>query len=286
MALLIMAAGFAGCSGNQSALSPTAPTAVTPAASAVTVTQIRAFIVDTGMRALGGVRVEILDGTAAGQAAMTDNNGVAVLNGPVTRDTRFQASKSGYETLTSRLQCSVASCPSNGTPYVLFYLRPLAPPLDLDSSYTMTITTDAACSSLPQSARARSYQVALTKRFREGTADLLGYDGTINADDVLSPVRRFSMNVAGNYLSIFFRRGEGEIAGLIEQVGDNTYVVMTASATGSVSQGTTLALVLSGTIEYVTTRTPLTGAVSEPIAAVSRETCESGEGHRLVLVRN
>src|SRR5262245_50148323 len=125
VAWLIVAAGLAGCSEDHSTLFPTAPTVAVPAS---TVTQIRAFIADSAFRTLDGVRVEILDGMAAGQSATTDRDGIARLSGEFNKDTRFQASKAGYETLTSTWRCSVASCPSNGAPYVLFYLRPLAAP--------------------------------------------------------------------------------------------------------------------------------------------------------------
>jgi hypothetical protein len=272
----------ASCSGDRPAQAPTGPTSVATAATEVT--SIRGFVVDTASRPMSGVRVEVLDGVAAGRSALTAGDGVVLLQGIFDKDTRFRASKDGFETWTTTWRCAVATCPGNGAPSVSFNLRPLAAPLQLSGEYSLTISADATCPSLPSRSRSRTYQVAISKRFRENTADLLGYDAVIHDDNVLQPVQRFSIGVAGNYLSIVFRRGEGDVPGLIEQFGGNAYVTYTGSALGTVSQGTTIAMSFDGSIDYIVTASPLTGASNERIVTISRESCS--EDNRLLLVRN
>jgi len=284
MILFVIAATLAGCS-RDSSLSPTAPTAGTSAT--ITVTQIRAYVSDTAYRSLVGAQVEVLDGSGAGRIATANADGVAVLNGVFEKGTRFRATIDGHESLIETWTCSVANCQNNATPWLSFILRPLATPLELGGEYMMTITADPTCAASIQPFQSRSYPVTLSKRFRDNTTDLLGYDVTVNDANVLGPVQHFFIGVAGNYLRLVLSRGDGDVPGLIAQVDTNAYVMVTAWSVGAASQGTTIALGFSGSIEYMVTRTPLTGELNEwfvPISPISRQTCAADE-HRLTLVR-
>ena len=70
----------------------------------------------------------------------SDSNGAIVLHGFFDSATRFRATMDGHETLTQTWTCSVPQCQNNARPWLGFYVRPLAPPVDLAGDYTLTIT--------------------------------------------------------------------------------------------------------------------------------------------------
>ncbi len=216
----------AGCSGTSPSMSPTAPTgpsvitAPTPGSNQTTsVTGIWGFVTDTAYRPLVDARVEVLDGASAGASAVVDSDGAVNLTGFFDSATRFRVTKDGYETLTQTWTCSVAQCQNNARPWLGFYVRPLAPALELAGDYTLTITAAATCSALPVESRSRSYAVTLTARTREGTSDVVGFNGRLHSPDVPELFRSFGVGVAGDYASISLRTGHGDEPGLVEYPG-------------------------------------------------------------------
>lgn len=254
----------AGCSGSPSAISPTAPTpSVVTAPPVVTVPvpgsnqttsvrMIRGFVTDTAMRPLAGARVEVLDGVTAGTSVLVDSSGGVVLTGLFDSATRFRAIMDGHETLTQTWNCSVPQCQNNAQPWLGFSVRPLAPPVDLAGDYTLTITAASSCSALPADSRSRSYPVTLTARTREGTADVVGFNGQLHSNEVPEFFRRFGVGVAGDYASISLRSGHGDEPGLVEYLESDRSVRFIGSAAGTVSRASasTITLAFDGSIEH------------------------------------
>ena len=285
---LLIASLVAGCADGTT---PTAPSSVAapapPADRTTTVAQIRGYVFDSALRALPGARVDVLDGAAAGVSAAAGSDGAVVLNGSFDSSTRFRATISGHESLTMTWRCSVAECANNAAPWFAFYLRPLAPAVDLAGDYTMTIAADASCSSLPEKSRSRSYPATITPRYRDGTADLLGFDVLLQADSVLERYRRLSISVAGDFVSFIIGEGHGDEPALVEQLGDHRYVAFAGAARQTVDPAAlrNISLGFEGAIDDFTLKSPWPNEFRFVAGdAVSRDSCSS-IAHRLVLTR-
>ena len=269
------------CCGDGDGASPTGPTAT----AGVQVPQsVRGSVQDPAGRYLVGARVEALDGPSAGTAAFVRADGVFDFIGTFDQYTRFAASFEGHETLIDTTHCSVVNC-AGARPWMFFQLRPLAAPIDLSGDYTLTIAAAEGCA-LPGDALSRNYQVAISKRFRTDTADLMGFDLAFRSPAVLESMRHLYIGVAVDYISLFVYSGEAD-PGLAEDLGLNRYVSFVGSSSATVNRASTskLDLTFDGTIEAVTTQRPL-GAAYTPLPSdlVSKQQCKS-EYHRLLLTR-
>lgn len=280
-AFLLTPSLIAGCSDRSSAVSPTAPTpVVTPGPIQVT---LRGVVWDSALRALGGARVEVLDGASAGTTVVAERSGAVTLTGVFDSSTRFRASHEGHETLVSTWAGN-----NGASAWLTFTLRPLAtPPPDLAGDYTMTIAASASCSSLPAESRSRAYRASLKANARPGTADVLGFVVTLESDAVLEWTRRGYVGVAGTYASSWWATGEfAEGPGLVESLGGNQYVTFrgAASVTLTPASGQPIALTFNGSIGYLELRAPMTSTNVPPSVVISQEHCESTE-HQMVLTR-
>ncbi|HEX7282361.1 MAG TPA: carboxypeptidase-like regulatory domain-containing protein [Vicinamibacterales bacterium] len=282
-ALILSLPLLGACSDSPQSLLPTAPTSMVPSGNTNSVQNITGSVFDTASRPLPGAKVVVVDGPSAGASGIVNSSGVVVLAGNFDSSTRFQASIDGHETLTVTWTCSVANCANNARPWLGFQLRPLVAPIDLAGEYVMTITANASCVALPANARSRSYPVTHAKHFREGTADLLGFNGVVHNDDVVASLREFRIGVAGNFVSMYFRRGDGDEPGLVEHLADDRYVGFTGNAAGTVNAGTNISIAFSGSVDNLELRAP-PGATLLMANVISRQSCESSE-HRLMLAR-
>lgn len=281
-ALLSMTIALAGCSGAEGVItpmSPTSPTAVTvppfEANFTTVVARIRGYVSDTANRRLAGARVEVLDGLAAGTSAIVNSEGIVDLVGTFDPTTRFRATMDGHETLTQTWTCSVPQCRNNAQPWLGFQLRPLAPPIDLTGTYTLTITADASCTTLPPQVRARSYPATVTTRFREGSADVLGFNVHLDSEAVLEPWRHQVIGVAVDFVRWVIASGHGDEPALIENLGNDAQVAFTGYSEAILNRPSAgnIELNFNGSIGYSSRR--------EPSAASS---C-TATTHRLTLTR-
>ena len=290
--LVIFAVLLTGCSGAGSVL-PTAPTPLassTVTAVAAAPMQIRGYVMDTAFRPLVGARVEVVDGPSLGTSAEVDAAGQVLLTGFFDATTRFRVTKEGHESLTQAWTCSPTDqtmCPSRAVPWLGFYLRPLAPPLNLSGDFTLTLTADSSCADLPQDARSRSYGATIAARSRAGTSDLVGFDVTLRADAVLESLRRFGFGVAGDFVHFGLRAGHGDEPALVEDLGGNRYIAFTGAARAAVNPSNVAAfsIAFDGWIDVVSLKNPLTSRfVVLPGELLSQVRCESS-AHRLDLTR-
>ena len=99
---------------------------------------------------VAGVSLEVLSGPQTGLVAQSDARGQFSFDQPVSSPSMVRAVKDGYEIAT---RTSVLT--SDGRAYVGFSLASLSPPAAVAGSYTLTITADSACASLPDDVRTR-----------------------------------------------------------------------------------------------------------------------------------
>src|SRR5687768_13065625 len=152
------------CGGDSALAPPTSPTQlpvpVTPPIPPPSLSQTRlnGDVYDTASRRVAGATVEILDGPQAGVVTTTDDAGRFSFTGSFDDTIRFRASKPGHvaKTQTSRVPCEVCAR------YSGFQLELESAPIDLSGRYTLSFIADsAACSGIPETARARTYNATI-----------------------------------------------------------------------------------------------------------------------------
>jgi hypothetical protein len=300
--LLIFACGLAGCgSGSSSssspALTPLSSSAVVPVGSP-TVSSISGFVSDSGFRPLARARVEVLDGPQAGTSAIADASGQVSLSGTFDSATRFRASSDGHVSATQTWNCSIGAigCPTNGRPWLGFYLAVLASPVNIAGNYTLTITADTACVGLPGDARTRTYAATITPgaRFSPNSPPGTAFHLTVTGALFLGTLNGFDIGVAGDYVDFFLDGGHDPP--VVEQLAVNTYLALSGNAAASIGTppGSTISAPLEGWIDYCVMPSAMSSGYNcgtsnttgDPIpgAAVTRAHCESNH-HRLILTR-
>jgi hypothetical protein len=158
---------------------------------------------------------------------MTDDAGRFSMPGTFTQSAiTVIASKEGYSSETRAF-------PPPGRPVqpvqggevgLSFRLEPLAPSANLAGEYTLTLTTDKACTRLPEEARARTYSASIVLRRRATT-----FVGTLS-DARIVPVPMFppyfEIGVAGDFASVSLS--------FVEQLSDGTYLAIEGGASSPV----------------------------------------------------
>ena len=289
--LLAIAPGLAGCGGS-SPKSPAAPTvglamssgAGSSATDPVTLAD-SGYVLDTAFKRLAGVRVDVVDGPQAGTSMISDADGQFPLTGSFARTNTFRASKDGYIAATQRFSTSVPG----GKPWLIVYLQPLAPPVNIAGDYTLTFVADSACTELPPEVRTRSYAATVVPG-SSSTDFVLAAKGA----SFLNGLMGFGIGVAGNSLGLWLHGGHDPT--LVEQLAPNTYLAFSGMGAASVgsSTGATISTAFDGWIDYCVMSAPMTTGYNcgtshftgEPIpgAAVTYAHCQS-PNHRLTLTR-
>ena len=155
VAVVTIAVVSAACDGS----SPSAPSPIggpqPPNAQPPAVIALRplfGYVSDTAFRVVADVRLEVSSGPQTGLVALSDARGQFTFDQPVSSPSTVRAVKDGYEIAT---RTSVLT--SDGRAYVGFSLASLSPPAAVAGSYTLTITADSGCASLPDEVRSRTY---------------------------------------------------------------------------------------------------------------------------------
>jgi hypothetical protein len=289
--LLAIAQGLTGCSGS-GAKSPSAPTAGPTVASGagssaadLVALDDSGYVLDTAFKRLSGVRVDVVDGPQAGTSMVSDASGQFPLTGPFARTNTFHVSKDGYIAATQGFSTSVPG----GKPWLIVYLRPLAPPVNIAGDYTLTFVADSACTDLPPEVRTRSY-AATAVQGASATDFVLAAKGT----SFLNGLAGFGIGVAGDSLGLWLHGGHDPT--LVEQLAPNTYLAFSGVGAASVGSSTvsTISTAFDGWIDYCVMSRPMgsgyncgtSNITGEPIpgAAVTYAHCQS-PNHRLTLTR-
>ena len=240
----------------------------TPRESLV-VASYQGWIEDSGGRAISGAVIEAIDGPQAGYTMTADAQGRFSVPGSFDETVTFRASHDGHIPATGRIR-AIGSFKWLG-----FSLLVLAPNVNIAGEFTLTVSADPACASLPNSVRIRSYtaRIALepvSADPAQNTRFMVVVSGpTIRASDPIN--RPFIILVAGDYLN--FATDDGHHAPFLsEELEDGGAVTLTGAAeTFAVEPVTTIAASMRGSVGYVS-----------PEGA--RADCASGQ-HRLLLTR-
>lgn len=217
-----------GCADRQL---PTQPTPVQAApAPAAQEFRLSGSVSDTAGRSLPGSNVEVISGPRAGTSVTTNEHGRFSMPGMFTGIVSIMASRDGYAPLTMTVPNRPLPPPTPPWDLTIgfhFSLQPDGPSADMAGTYTLEVTADRACTSLPDEARRRIY-TATIGRGRRPT----NFTGTL-ANAAFVPVGPwspfFEINVAGDFarLNVSF----------VEQLGEHSYLAIEgwASATTSAS---------------------------------------------------
>ena len=279
--------GTAGCDGldkSRSSFPSVAPSRVeTPASPAppvaTTAITVAGTVVDAAWRPLAGARVEVLNGPQAGKVAVTTHEGEFSISGAFDGTTRFRATMEGHREATGAFPPACDAC--NPHWWIHFSLEAVAPHADLTGAYTMTITADSTCASLPEPARSRTLDVTVTPLADSEWAPDSRFTVTGGAPPLLANLNSFPIGVAGDHVAGF----TGDLHGtpsLVEQIGPNAYVGYDGAIAASVeSSGTAISGAFAGLIVYCEA-----GASTEPgyRCSSNRKSCNS-TNHQFRLVR-
>ena len=262
-----------GCGDSQP---PAAPTPPPPEVLNVTGT-----VVDTAHRGLSGARVDVLDGSRAGTSTLTDDRGRFLMPGKLPMSFSLRFSKDGYVPQT-RSYARPPRPPFEATGRdVWIELASVIPPINLLGTYTLTVTADSACASLPDEARSRTY-TATMRTLPKPTE----FAVALSDARFFSFYYEFGIQTAGDFVRFDIYRwiDEPEPA-IVEIVRDTTYLALfgTAEMSAGSSGIASTTVPFEGTIEYCSRQTPLTGS-SYRCDSTERAVCDSRR-HTLTVVR-
>lgn len=280
--------GAAGCDGldkSRPSFPPGAPSPVEapspqPPPVATPGITVAGTVVDAAWRPLGGARVEVLNGPQAGRIAVANHQGEFSISGEFDDATRFRATMDGHREATAALPPRCDAC--NPHWWIHFGLEAVAPHADLTGAYTVTITADSACTSLPEQARSRTFDVTVT-RFADSDSAPDSRFTVTGAPPLLANLNSFPIGVAGDHVAGF----TGDLHGtpsLVEQIAPNTYVGFDGTIAASVaSSGAIISGAFDALIEYCETDAPMGPAYRCSLG--QRKSCTS-TNHQFRLARH
>ena len=281
---VVLPLALLGCDEARTPVQPTPQPAIPPPAGpAGPAYSISGAVSDTAFRSLGGSRVEIIDGPRAGTIVTTDDEGRFKLSGTFTGDTSLTASKDGYRSQTYTV--SSGRFPTTGVyieAWAAFYLELPGPAADITGDYTMTIAADAACSSLPDDARVRTYRATVARGRRPGLFDVSLSDAQffrytascLNPAQCLWLLNRFSIGIAGDFAAFWLSIGEA--------LGGTAHLLIDGYGQGPIDP-TGFTVPFDGSIVPCPTEPTLIDQGTWGCHAAT-DWCSSGN-HRLTLIR-
>jgi hypothetical protein len=170
-----------------------------------------------------------------------------------------------------------------------FSLGSLAQPINIAGDYTVTFLAEGRCAAIPEEVRTRTYAATIGRDDTAGHPPGTRFNVTVTDPQMLENYKKFSIGVAGDYLSFFLGNLDGtpSIAdpGLAEEIGSNRYFSMGGSAAATVALPvTTIAASLEGYVDYCELNSAMGSSYSCRTDVAKRAICESS-GHRLILTR-
>jgi hypothetical protein len=260
-----------GCADGTS---PVEPSPSPPAPPQLTFT-LAGDVRDTASRPLKGASVTVVNGPQAGTTVTTDDRGRFSMPGTFTQSSvTVTAANEGYSPLTRSFPPPNRPVADGVNWWFSFSLEPLAPSANLSGDYTLTLSSNKACTKLPEEARTRVYKVSIVARGRTAFEGTLGGARMVPVPVVGS---YFGIGVAGDFADLSLR--------LVEQLSDGTYLAI---------EGRTAATVQPSGItgpfnaQFVRCGNQPSWAPGEYLwcgADVEGDECASGD-NQLALVRN
>ena len=244
--------------------------------------QVNGIVYDSALRPLSGATVSALDGPLAGKSATTGPSGGFSLWVPVDDTTRFSASKAGHVTRTGTLEPYCGRCHPAWSIY--FYLESVATPVNLAGDYTLTLTADTVCGSLPQEVRSRTYAATIAPASDPTYPPNATFELSVPGTPFLKGYERFLIHVAGDYIAIPLGDLHGD-PGFVEILAPNTYVAFSGWMAAAGMNASTISMSLDGSVDYCALRSEM-GSPYEclPEQAIASTFCAS-KNHQLLLTR-
>ena len=154
------------CEDGKSPVQPTPSTPVSPQPAPPLVFSLSGSVQDTASRPLAGARVEVIAGDRSGTFETTDSNGRFKMPGTFTGTVTLAGSKDGYHQEWQTLPYPqtlrrLPSVPENLNLWTNLSLQPDGPPANIAGEYTLTITADRSCATLPDEVRTRTYSATI-----------------------------------------------------------------------------------------------------------------------------
>ena len=205
-----------GCEDGKSPVQPTPSESVAPQPAPPLVFSLSGSVQDTASRPLAGARVEIIAGDRSGTVETTDGNGRFRMPGTFTGTVTIAGSKDGYhqESLTLPHPQTVRRLPSeNLNLWMNLSLQPDGPPANIVGEYTLMITADRACSTLPDEVRTRTYSATIVRGGRPTS-----FQGRVSDGRFISGHNYFEIGMAGEFASFWTQ--------IMEQLSEAIYLVI------------------------------------------------------------
>jgi hypothetical protein len=163
----------------------------------------------------------------------------------------------------------------------MFHLAPLGPPADIAGVYTLTLTADNACTSLPAQLRNRTYTATIVpngrSRFTAKLSDARFHSIPCPPGRPLETCThdRIGIGLAGDYASISI--------GVIEELGEGGFLTFQATTAGTFGP-TGISAPLGGEISYCPAEPVLIDQGTWWCAVDAGVVCDSRD-HQLTLTR-
>ena len=260
---------LAGCAREPSV---TTPAPVPPAPVSFTLTGV---LNDTAFRPVAQARVEVVDGPQAGAVATSGDFGGFAFVTPFTASLTLRATKDGYDTATQ----SVTAISGSSYRSVILVLDSPNPPVDLEGSYVVTLSADAACTSLPPIARTRTYLAQASGGPHDRTTFRVTLSPGAFAADTFYYYNSFVAGVFRDFVR-FSLENKDTGYDIIDQVEPGKYVLLSGHADATVT-GSTIDAAFAGRFAYCEGSRP-----NEPLFLCSTTPIVCGsENHRLTFTR-
>ena len=279
MVLLVLALELVGCNGAATPSAPSPPPPTLPVTQSTSVL-VYGYVADTLLRPLAGATVEVLDGPQAGVVVTSIGTGQFSLSGTFDDTTRFRASKAGLVPATGTLAPKCATCSGRS---LSFYLAVAAEPVSIAGDYTLTLTADPACPSLPDDVRTRTYTATIVPAPWPNTPANSVLMATVSGGAFLPYYNWFVVGVAGGDVGIELR---GDGPSIIEDLGAHRYVAFDGRADVRVAASvvSTITAPFDGSIDYCELKSDIGPYYNCGSGATANVQCTS-KNHLLTLTR-
>jgi hypothetical protein len=256
-----------GCNEDRLPTPAPSPTPVPPAGY-----RVMGWVYDTAAHPLADVRIEVVEGARAGESVTTDAQGQYRLPGVFTGAVSLLATKSGYLPLTKRAEDS-----SQSQQYVTFALVVDGPTADITGNSVVTITADASCREIPDTARVRSYSATVG---RVSSTLPYSYVGILGGATFFPSTQndRIYLPVAGDVARFLVDPYEDGVI-IAEEVAPSTYVSIWGIGDLSVT-ASGLSGLIAGEIAYCTNP-----ARSNNYSCLTPDSKCQSTSHRVAFVR-
>ncbi len=187
------------CDKDQGPVPPTTPSppvVTPPAPSGPAFPLALGYALDTAFQRLAGVRVEVLDGPAAGVSATSGGDGSFRLAVPDGSGFLVRATKADYVTV-------LESARSYSTPSGKFYTPALFLTPTENAVFepgTYSVTLDFPCSAIPADLSTQTFPATVTRL--TGTTTPPGRGFNVQIDDDRFRLKRFVFGVAGQSVGV------------------------------------------------------------------------------------